>query len=109
MQVKQDTELAELRKRIRHSTAHVMADVVTRMFTDAKLAIGPPTDDGFNYDFLVDEPFTTDHLDEIEKRMKEVIARDLRFEHREHSREEALAKNADEPLKLEIIEDIPEG
>ena len=46
-------ELYELRKRIRHSAAHVMADVTTKMFPEAKLAIGPPTDDGFYYDFLI--------------------------------------------------------
>ena len=56
MIAKDGSELAELRKRIRHSTAHVMADVVTAMFPQAKLAIGPPTDEGFYYDFLVDKP-----------------------------------------------------
>jgi len=55
MTLKNDSELVELRERIRHSTAHVMADVVTRMFPEAKLAIGPPTDEGFYYDFRVDE------------------------------------------------------
>ena len=103
-----DPELAELRKRIRHSASHVMADVVTGLFPEAKLAIGPPTDDGFYYDFLVEQPFTTEDLEEIERRMKETVERDLRFEHREYRREEALAMNADEPLKLEIIEEIPD-
>ena len=109
MALKQDPELKELRKRIRHSTAHVMADVVTRMFQEAKLAIGPPTDDGFYYDFLVPEPFTNEDLDAIEQRMKETIAGDLPFEYAEYPRDAALAMNADEPLKLEIIEEIPEG
>ena len=59
-------ELYELRKRIRHSAAHVMADVTTKMFPEAKLAIGPPTDDGFYYDFLTDAPFTDDDLEKIE-------------------------------------------
>ena len=58
MALKHDPDLAELRKRIRHSAAHVMADVVTRMFPEAKLAIGPPTEDGFYYDFLSPEPFS---------------------------------------------------
>ena len=53
MAAKQDIDLTELRKRIRHSTSHVMADVVTRMYPETKLAIGPPTEDGFYYDFLV--------------------------------------------------------
>ena len=103
-----DPELVELRKRIRHSASHVMADVVTGLFPEAKLAIGPPTDDGFYYDFLVEQPFTTEDLEEIERRMKETVERDLGFKHREYGRKEALAMNADEPLKLEIIEEIPE-
>ena len=109
MTLKQHPEVADLRQRIRHSTAHVMADVVTRMFPEAKLAIGPPTEEGFYYDFLVEEPFKEDDLDRIESRMREVIERDLPFEYAEHSRDEAVAMNADEPLKLEIIEDIPSG
>ena len=57
-----DPSLAELRRRIRHSTAHIMADVVTKMYPDIKLAIGPPTDDGFYYDFMTSEPFTEEDL-----------------------------------------------
>ena len=109
MALKQDPELAELRKRIRHSAAHVMADVVTKAFPEAKLAIGPPTEDGFYYDFLVSEPFTSEGLEKIEQGMKETVARDLPFEYQEYSREEVLTINAGEPLKLEIIADIPEG
>ena len=75
-----DEDLIELRKKIRHSTAHVMADVVTRMFPDVKLAIGPPTEDGFYYDFLAEDPFTDQHLKKIEKAMKKVIQRNLKFE-----------------------------
>ena len=108
MALKQGSEIAELRERIRHSTAHVMADVVTRMFPDIKLAIGPPTEDGFYYDFLAPEPFRDEDLERIEGRMKEVIGRDLTFEYSEYPRDEALELNADEPLKLEIIEEIPE-
>ena len=108
MPEQQVSDLNELRKRIRHSTAHVMADVVTATFPEAKLAIGPPTDDGFYYDFLVPEPFSDDDLKKIEKQMRRTIARNLPFEYKEYPRTEALALNADEPLKLEIIEDIPE-
>ena len=108
MALMQDPDLADLRQRIRHSTAHVMADVVTQMFPEAKLAIGPPTDDGFYYDFLVSEPFTDEALAEIEQRMKEVIGKDLPFEYSEYSREDSLAMNSEEPLKLEIINEIPE-
>ena len=60
-----------------------MADVVTQMFPMAKLAIGPPTDDGFYYDFLVDEPFKEEDLEEIERRMSRVIAQDAKFEYAE--------------------------
>ena len=108
MALTQEPDLDNLRERIRHSTAHVMADVVTTMFPDAKLAIGPPTEDGFYYDFLIAEPFTDDDLAEIENRMKAVIARDLPFVYSEYSREDSLEMNAGEPLKLEIIEEIPE-
>ena len=109
MAVGQDSELAGLRTRIRHSASHVMADVVTKMFPEAKLAIGPPTDDGFYYDFLIPRAFTPEDLEEIERRMAEVIARDLAFEHREYPRDAARNMNADEPLKQEIIDEIPEG
>ena len=104
-----DSELAELRTRIRHSTAHVMADVVTRMFPETKLAIGPPTEDGFYYDFLATEPFSTEDLEEIERRMREVIAEDPWFEYAEYPRDKAIEMNQDEPLKLEVIEEIPES
>ena len=103
-----DAELAELRKRIRHSTSHVMADVVVKMFPEAKMAIGPPTDDGFYYDFLISAPFTPEHLEEIERRMQQTIASDLAFEYAEYPRDQALAMNADAPFKLEMIEEIPE-
>ena len=108
MTLKQDSDLADLRERIRHSTAHVMADVVTQIFPDIKLAIGPPTDDGFYYDFLAPEPFRDEDLERIEARMKEIIAEDFTFEYSEYPRAEALQLNADEPLKLEIISEIPE-
>ena len=104
-----DPELVQLRERIRHSAAHVMADVVTKMFPEAKLAIGPPIEDGFYYDFLVTEPFKEEDLEEIERRMKEVVKRDLSFEYHQYERDVARAMNAEEPLKLEIIDEIPES
>ena len=109
MAPQQDSELAELRRRIRHSAAHVMADVVKTMFPDAKIGIGPPTEDGFYYDFMVEEPFTPEDITRIERRMRGVIRRNLDFEYREHSREDINRLNADEPLKLEVISEIPEG
>jgi threonyl-tRNA synthetase len=108
MAVKTDPELIELRKRMRHSAAHVMADIVTRMYPDTKLGIGPPTDDGFYYDFLTDRTFSPDELKKIEKQMRAVIKQDLPFVYAEYPRDVAKKMNADEPLKLEIIDGIPE-
>ena len=104
----QETDLIELRKRIRHSAAHVMADVVTTMFPEVKLGIGPPTDDGFYYDFLVEEPFSEQDLSRIEKRMRRVVQQNHTFEFHEYPRDVAEEMNASEPLKMEIIEEIPE-
>ena len=104
----QETDLIELRKRIRHSAAHVMADVVTTMFPEAKLGIGPPTDDGFYYDFMVEEPFSEQDLSRIEKRMRRVVQQNHTFKFHEYPRDVAERMNASEPLKMEIIDDIPE-
>ena len=104
----QETDLIELRKRIRHSAAHVMADVVTQMFPEAKLGIGPPTDEGFYYDFMVEEPFSEQDLSRIEKRMRRVVQQNHTFEFHEYPRDAAERMNAAEPLKMEIIEEIPE-
>ena len=108
MTMTHDPELADLRRRIRHSAAHVMADVVTRLFPDVKLAIGPPTEDGFYYDFLAPQPFRDEDLERIESQMRQVIAQDLAFEYAEYPREQALGLNSEEPLKLEIIREIPD-
>ena len=108
MVAQEGPELADLRKRIRHSTAHVMADVVRTMFPEAKLAIGPPTEEGFYYDFLIGAPFSSEDLERIEAGMRKTVKSDLTFELREYPRGQALAMNAEEPLKLEIIEEIPE-
>ena len=109
MTLQVDSELIELRTRIRHSAAHVMADVVKTLFPDAKVGIGPPTDDGFYYDFMVENPFTPEDIQRIENRMRRVVKRNHKFEYREYSRDEINELNADEPLKLEVIAEIPEG
>ena len=101
-------ELIDLRQRMRHSAAHVMADVVKDLHPEAKLAIGPPTEDGFYYDFLMETPFSDADLKKIEKQMRRVINKKLPFVCAEYSREEMLEMNKDEPLKLEIISGIPE-
>jgi len=101
-------ELIDLRQRMRHSAAHVMADVVKDLYPEAKLAIGPPTDDGFYYDFLIETPFSEADLKKIEKQMWRVINKKLPFVYAEYSREKMLEMNKDEPLKMEIISEIPE-
>ena len=102
-------ELLDLRYRIRHSAAHVMADVVTKMFPEAKLAIGPPTEDGFYYDFLSEKPFTEEDLEAIESEMRKIIQDDHQFIYSEYDREELIELNRNEPLKLEVISGISQN
>ena len=103
------SELSGYRHRLRHSTSHVMAGAVVELFPEAKLAIGPPTDDGFYYDFLVSRPFTPEDLETVEERMRSDIAAAIPFERRELSQEAAQEQFADQPFKLEIIANIPTG
>ena len=102
-------QLDELRFRIRHSAAHIMAEAVLDLFPGARFAVGPPTDDGFYYDFSVSRPFTPEDLERIEARMRETIAKDAPFERTELSRDGARERFAEQPFKLEIIDEIPEG
>ncbi len=102
-------EIADYRYRLRHSAAHVMAEAVMELFPETKLAIGPPTDDGFYYDFLVSRPFTPEDLESIEDRMEQSIRAGLLFTGRELSREQAKDLVQDQPFKLEIIDDLPPG
>src|SRR5699024_3733878 len=91
---------------IRHSCAHVLAQAVQDKFPEAKLGIGPPIENGFYYDFDVAEPFTPEDLKDLEKRMKKIIKAGQRFSRREYaSLDEARAELADEPYKLELVED----
>ena len=99
----------ELRHRMRHSAAHVMADAVLQLFPEAKMGIGPPTQDGFYYDFEVSRPFTPEDLESIQQLMLEAIARSSAFQREELSREEAKVRFADQPYKLEIIDTIPDA
>ncbi|MBI2874673.1 MAG: threonine--tRNA ligase [Firmicutes bacterium] len=95
----------------RHTTSHVLAQAVKRLFPEAKLAIGPPIEDGFYYDFEVSRPFTPDDLTAIEAEMGRIIEDDLPLERREISREEArgLFLGLGERFKVDLVEDIPEG
>ena len=93
---------------VRHSTSHVMAQAVRRLFPDVKVAIGPAIEDGFYYDFAKPEPFTPDDLERIEKTMREIVKADLPFERREMDRHEAIGffRERDEPFKVEILDDL---
>ena len=100
-------EKQDYRDRLRHSTAHVLAEAVTKLFPDAQLTIGPPIEDGFYYDFAVPEPFTPDDLKKIEKEMRNSIKANTEFAERETSRDEALELVRDNQYKVEILEGIP--
>jgi threonyl-tRNA synthetase len=95
--------------RLRHSAAHVMAQAVLEMFPGGKIAIGPPIEDGFYYDFDLPRSLTPDDLVSIEKRMREIIAGDYRFIRREISAEEGRMVFADQPYKLELIDGLVSG
>jgi threonyl-tRNA synthetase len=88
---------------LRHSAAHVLAQAVQDLFPEARLGIGPPTADGFYYDFDVPEPFKPDDLTRIESRMRKIIKDGQRFARRPVTDDEARAELGDEPYKLELI------
>ncbi|MCI0711422.1 MAG: threonine--tRNA ligase [Chloroflexi bacterium] len=94
---------------IRHSAAHIMAQAVLDMFPDAKIAIGPPIEDRFYYDFALPRSLTPEDLETIEARMRDIIAGDYTFERRVVSADEAAAIFADQPFKLELIEGLKAG
>ena len=91
----------------RHSTAHLLAAAVTNLFPEAQCGIGPPIEDGFYYDFVVDRPFVPEDLEAIEAKMRELAAQDLAYERKMMSKEEAKRYFADrgEPLKVQLIEE----
>jgi threonyl-tRNA synthetase len=91
---------------LRHSAAHVLATAVRQVRPDAKIGFGPAIEDGFYYDFEVDHPFTEDELAEIERRMSAVAAEEQPFERRVVSADEARQLFADDPLKLERLDEF---
>lgn len=96
----------EGRSVIRHSAAHVLAQAVQDLFPNAKLGIGPPITDGFYYDFDVTEPFTPEDLTKLEKRMRQIVKDGQLFDRRVYaSKDAARAELADEPYKLELVDD----
>jgi len=99
------------REVLRHSTAHVLAEAVTRLFPGAKYAIGPAIADGFYYDFELPDgkTFSDDDLADIEAEMRTIVKQDQRFEREEVSYDDALTRFADQPYKREIIEKVRAG
>lgn len=94
-----------------HTTAHILAQAVKRLFPNYKLTIGPAIENGFYYDFDVEKPFTEDDIAKIEEEMKKIIKEDLVIERFELPREEAikLMEEREEPYKVELIKELPEG
>ena len=99
-----DVDEAEWLRRMRHSAAHVLAQVVLQMFPDGKIAIGPPIDTGFYYDFDLPRPLTPEDLSEIQKRMRKEMRRNHRFVWEEISVDEARQRFADQPFKQELVD-----
>ncbi len=96
-------------ERLRHSAAHIMAQAVQSLFSEVKFGIGPAIEDGFYYDFDLPRGLTPDDLPIIERKMREIIAQDLPFIKEEVDKTEARRLFADQPYKLELLEEIPDS
>lgn len=96
---------------LRHTASHILAQAVKKLYPNAKLAIGPAIDNGFYYDFDLETPFTPEDLEKIEKEMEKIVREKITIERFELPRDEAIKfmKDKDEPYKVELIEDLPEG
>ena len=94
-----------------HTTSHIMAQAVKRLFPEAKVTIGPAIENGFYYDFDVEKPFSEDDLKAIEEEMQKIIKEDLEIERFELPKEEAIKfmEEKEEPYKVELIKELPEG
>src|SRR5437764_6145618 len=97
--------------KLRHSTAHLMAQAVGDLYPGVKYAIGPPIEDGFYYDLDLPSPIHEEDLTRIEDRMREISARDLKLVRKELPRPDAIAlcKGIEQPYKVDLINDLPEG
>jgi threonyl-tRNA synthetase len=96
---------------VRHSTAHLLAHAVKRLYPKAKVGIGPVIEDGFYYDFWVDKPFTPEDLPLIEAEMRKIVAEGVEVMREDLTRDEAVARfqAMGEPLKVEVVSGIPQG
>ena len=92
---------------LRHSTAHVMAEAVMKLFPGSKVAIGPSIENGFYYDFDLTRPIKAEDLTEIEKEMRRIVSGNHDFIREEVSKEKALELFKDQPYKIELINDLP--
>ena len=101
-------ENPEYRKRYWHTSSHIMAQAVKRLWPEVKLAIGPSIAEGWYYDLYAPFAFTPEHMEQIEAEMKKIIKEKLPLERFELPREEALEFMKDEPFKVELINDLPE-
>ena len=106
----QDDDL-EGKKAYWHTTSHIMAQAIKRLYGDVKLTIGPAIENGFYYDFDTEKHFSEEDFEKIEEEMKKIIKEDLPIERYSLPREEAIKfmKKNDEPYKVELIEELPEG
>jgi len=93
---------------VRHSTAHLMAQAIAELYPDAKFFVGPVVDEGFYYDFRVEEKIGEEDLKKIEKKMKELIKKKYKIEKYEISKEEALEKFRNDDLKQAVLSRIPD-
>lgn len=103
----QDEDL-EGKKAYWHTTSHIMAQAIKRLFPNAKLAIGPAIDEGFYYDFDVEKPFSDEDKEKIEEEMKKIIKEDLSIKRFSLPKKEAIELMKDEPYKVELINELEE-
>ena len=101
-------KIEEYRNNLRHSAAHLLAEAVLKIYPNAKLTIGPPIQDGFYYDFDIDQTFSPEDLFAIEKQIKRSIKRNTKFLGKELSKQEALKLYRNNQYKIEIIKSMPE-
>ncbi len=109
MSQKEMSKEEEQLEKIRHSTAHVMAEAVLEMFPQGKVAIGPAIENGFYYDFDLPRTLSSEDLTQIEDKMKIIMREDHEFAHSTISKEEGETLFQDQPYKLELLRDLPEG
>lgn len=108
MNSEKKTEVKEGLIELRHTSSHILAQAVKRLYPDAKLGIGPAIEDGFYYDFYVDKPFTPDDLVRIEEEMKKIVDADYKLERFTLQKEDAIKflEELDEPFKIELAREI---